>query len=77
VHDAAGENVPVEFVVKLTVPVGVIAPVPDESVTVTVHVEATLSKTLAGEHETDVVVDLMVDATVKVPELPVCEESGA
>jgi hypothetical protein len=30
-----------------------------------------LSNTLAGEHATVVVVDLMVDATVNVPLLPV------
>jgi hypothetical protein len=67
---AAGVKVPVELVVKLTVPVGVTAPVPELSVTVTVHVEPTLSRTLAGEQTTDVVVDLMVEARVNVPLLP-------
>jgi hypothetical protein len=71
VHDAAGVNVPVELVVKLTVPVGVTAPVPEESATVTVHVLGVLSKTLAGLQVTLVVLDLIVDATVKVPLLPV------
>jgi hypothetical protein len=70
VHDAAGVKVPVELVVKVTVPVGVIEPVP-ESVTVAAQVLATLSNTLAGEHETVVVVVLGVEARVKVPLLPV------
>jgi hypothetical protein len=64
-------NVPVLLVVNVTVPVGVTAPVPDASATVAAHVEATLSRTLAGEHATLVVVVLIVDATVKVPLLPV------
>ena len=62
---------PVEFVVNVTVPVGVIAPVPDASATVAVHVLAVLSRTLAGEHATVVVDDLIVDARVNVPLLPV------
>jgi len=64
-------KVPVELLVKVTVPVGVIAPVPDESATVAVQVDATLSRTLAGEHATVVVLDLMVEASVNVPVLPV------
>jgi hypothetical protein len=68
-------NVPVELVVKVTVPVGVIAPVPEESATVTVQVVATLSSTLAGEHATLVVVARLVDASVNVPLLPVWTES--
>ena len=64
-------NVPVELVAKDTVPVGVIAPTPDESATVAVQELTTLSRTLAGEHATVVVVVLMVDARVKVPLLPV------
>jgi hypothetical protein len=64
-------NVPVELVVKVTVPVGATAPAPEESATVAVHVEATLSRTLAGEQATVVVVVLMVDARVNVPLLPV------
>jgi hypothetical protein len=64
-------NVPVLLLVKVTVPVGVIAPVPDESVTVAVHVEATLSSTLAGEQATVVALERMVEATVNVPLLPV------
>jgi hypothetical protein len=64
-------NVPVEFVVKVTVPVGVIAPVPDASATVAVQVLAVLSRTLAGEHTTVVDDALMVEASVNVPLLPV------
>ena len=44
-----GLNVPVEFVVKLTVLVGVVG-VPDVSVTVTVHVEDVLTCTDPGTH---------------------------
>jgi hypothetical protein len=50
-------KVPVELVVNETVPVGVVAPVPDESATVAVQVDATLSRTLAGEHAIAVVVE--------------------
>jgi len=64
-------KVPVLLVVKVTVPVGVIAPVPEASATVAVHVEATLSRTLAGEHATVVEDARMVEARVKVPLLPV------
>jgi hypothetical protein len=64
-------NVPVELVVKVTVPVGVTAPVPDASATVAVHVDATLSRTLVGLHETVVLLALMVEASKKVPLLPV------
>ena len=64
-------KVPVEFVVKVTVPVGVTAPVPDASATVAVHVEATLSSTLAGLHATVVLLALMVEASRNVPLLPV------
>jgi len=63
-------KVPVEFVVNVTVPVGVTAPVPEASATVTVQVVATPVFTEAGEQET-VVEDRMVDATVKLPLLPV------
>ena len=65
-------KVPVELVVNVTVPAGVTAPVPEESATVAVHVEATLSRTLAGEHDTVVVDARMVEASVKVPVLPLC-----
>ena len=66
----AALKVPVEFEVKVTVPTGVTPPVPELSATVAVQVEATLSSTLAGEHATVVVDALMVDASVKVPLLP-------
>jgi hypothetical protein len=62
VHEAAGVKVPVELVVKVTVPVGVIAPVPEESATVAVQVLGVLSRTLAGLHATAVVVVRRVDA---------------
>ena len=68
-------NVPVLFVVKVTVPVGVTAPVPEASVTVAVHVLAVLSRTLAGVQATEVDDALMVDASVNVPLLPECTES--
>jgi len=45
-------------------------PAPDESATVAVQLVATLSGTLAGEQETVVVVERMVEAIVKVPKLP-------
>ena len=64
-------NVPVELVVKVTVPVGVTAPVPELSATVAVQVLALLSGTLAGEQATVVVVARFVEASVKVPLLPV------
>jgi hypothetical protein len=64
-------KVPVLLVVKVTVPVGVTAPVPEASATVAVQVEATLSRTLAGEQATVVVVARRVEARVKVPLLPV------
>ena len=51
-----GLNVPVEFVVKPTAPVGLVA-VPDVSVTVTVHVDAVLTCTDPGEHWTLVLVE--------------------
>jgi hypothetical protein len=63
-------NVPVLLVVNVTVPVGVTAPVPDASATVAAQLVATLSKTLAGEHETVVVEALIVEAIVNVPLLP-------
>ena len=70
-------NEPVLFVVKDTVPVGVTVPVPEESATVTVQVDAVLSRTLAGEQLTVVVVARFVEARVKVPLLPVWTLSPA
>jgi hypothetical protein len=64
-------KVPVLLEVKVTVPVGVTAPVPEASATVAVQVLAVLSRTLAGEHATVVEDARIVDARVKVPLLPV------
>ena len=64
-------KVPVEFVVNVTVPVGVTAPAPEASVTVTVQVEAVFSATLASEQTTLVLEALIVDASVNDPLLPV------
>jgi hypothetical protein len=64
-------KVPVLLVVNVTVPVGVTAPVPEASATVAVQVLGVLSRTLAGEHATVVDDALMVEASVKVPLLPV------
>ena len=64
-------KVPVELVVKVTVPVGTIPPVPEESATVAVQLLAVLSGTLDGEQATVVVVVLGLTASVNVPLLPV------
>jgi len=60
-----GLKVPVELVAKVAEPVGVTAPVPEESVTVAVQLVAVLSRTLAGAQDTVVVVVRLVDVTVK------------
>jgi hypothetical protein len=62
-------KVPVLLVVNVTVPVGV----PELDVTVAVQLEAVLSSTLAGAHETAVVVAVTpwVAASRNVPLLPV------
>ena len=57
-------KVPVLFVVKVTVPVGTIAPVPEESATVAVQLVGVLSMTLAGVQETVVVVARLFEVTV-------------
>ncbi len=60
-------NVPVELVVKVTVPLGVPVPV----VTVAVQVLGVLSRTLAGLQETAVLVEIRpLIATTNVPLLP-------
>ena len=69
VHDVA-LNVPVLLLVKLTVPVGVTAPAPEESATVTVQVVADPVFTDAGEQVTAVVVARLVEARVNEPLLP-------
>src|SRR2546422_8776208 len=57
VHVAeVGANLPVELVVKSTVPVGVVEPNDDLSVTVTVHVLNCPMATGFGVHDTVVVV---------------------
>jgi len=65
-------NVPVELVVNVTVPVGVTAPVPDESAIVVVQLVALLSRTLAGLQVTVVELVRLVEARVKPPLLPEC-----
>jgi hypothetical protein len=50
------EKVPVPLLLNMTVPVGVIAPVVDVSVTVAMHIVGTFTATLAGVHETLIVV---------------------
>jgi len=70
-------KVPVLLVVKVTVPVGVIAPVPEASATVAVQLVAVLSGTLAGEQDTVVVVVLGFTASVNVAILVVWLESPA
>ena len=62
-------KVPVLLVVKVTVPVGVTAPVPEASATVAVQPVGVLSSTLAGVHATVVVVARIVDTTRKKPRL--------
>ena len=75
---AEGVKVPVEFVVKLTVPVGVTGvPAAVESVTVAVQLVADPPVTGEGVHATVVVVVRCVDARLKPPLLDVCVESAA
>ena len=65
-----GVNVPEPSVVKLTLPVGVAAPVEDVSVTVAVQVVEVLTVTAAGAHVTLVEVGCAaggVTVTAKVP----------
>jgi hypothetical protein len=64
-------KVPVLLVVKVTVPVGVVPPVPEASVTVAVQLLGVLSRTLGGAHVTLVALARIVEARVKVPLLPV------
>ena len=64
-------NEPVLLVVKVTVPVGVIAPAPEASLTVAVQLVVTPVLTDAGLQDTLVEEALIVEASVKVPLLPV------
>ena len=52
-------KLPVLLVVNVTVPVGVVAPVPEASAAVAVQVDGVLSKTLEGVQDT-VVVDARI-----------------
>ena len=63
-------KVPVELLMNETVPDGVIAPVPEVSVTSTAQELGLLSGTLAGEQVTDVAVVLVVEASRNVLLLP-------
>ena len=63
-------KVPVPLLVKLTVPVGAVAPVDAVSVTTAVHEVAWLTATLEGEHVTAVVVGFLPTPSENVPELP-------
>ena len=66
------------MVAKVAEPVGVTAPVPELSVTVAVQLVGVLSRTLAGAHETLVVVERGVEVTVNAAlVLPVWTESPA
>ena len=68
-------NVPVAFDVKVTVPVGTIAPAPEESATVAAHEVFTPEPTEFGVQVTVVVVARRVEASENVPLLPVWTES--
>ena len=61
-------KVPVLFVAKVMVPVGV----PEVAVTVAVHVDAVLSGTLAGLQTTEVEVPPELTVSKNVPLLPEC-----
>jgi hypothetical protein len=65
-------NVPVPLLVNVIVPCGVIAPEPDVSATVAVHVLGWLTWTLLGEQLTVVPVVRTVAVTVVLALLPVC-----
>jgi Na+/H+ antiporter NhaA len=70
VQDAAGVNVPVELLLNVTVPVGVIAaPAMDVSVTVAVQLVPWLTTTDEGVHAT--VVEVVRALTVTVNALAV------
>jgi hypothetical protein len=64
-------NVPVLLDANVTVPVGVMAPTPELSATVAVHVVCTDVFTEPGTQLIVVVVVLSVEARVNVPLLPV------
>ena len=71
-------NVPVPLVVKLTEPVGVVAPVDDVSVTVAMHVVAWFNTTILGVQLTVVLVGCsgtVVTVKSKVSELSLWDPS--
>jgi len=81
VHVADGLKVPVLFVVKATVPVGVVGLV-EVSITRAVQLVATLTVTEPGEQVMLVCVECAVvvtgvEARLNEPELDVCDESPA
>ena len=65
-----GVNVPVELVVKPTVPVGVIAPDTDVSVTVAVHVVGELMVRVFGTQETLALVGFSIAGVTLTVVLP-------
>ncbi len=65
-----GVNVPVELVAKPTVPVGVVAPDTDVSLTVAVHVEGEPMVTVFGTQETLVLVGLSITGVTLTVVLP-------
>ena len=70
-----GANVPVEFVVNPTVPVGVVAPDDNVSVTMAVHVVDEFMVAGFGRQETLILVGLSITGvtlTVVLPWLPEC-----
>jgi len=66
---AVGVKVPVEFVVKLTVPVGVVG-LDDVSVTVAAQLVALLTVTEAGAQATEVVVECGGDGVAAIVNVP-------
>ncbi len=69
-QEAAGLNVPVLVLAKLTVPEGVIAVPVEVSVTVAVQVVGVLTTTELELHTTAVVVLRLPTVRLKAPELP-------
>ena len=73
-HLPAPLNVPLS-VVKLTVPVGVVAPAPPASVTVAVQVVVPFTATVLGVQLRLVLVDRTVAVTLALPLLVACVPS--
>ena len=65
-----GVNVPVEFVVNPTVPVGVVAPDDDVSVTVAVHIVGEIMIRVFGTQETLVLVGFSIAGVTLTVVLP-------